>query len=67
MMEYEKIENLLDNTANQLSKLTTENWIKKNDEQRGRYTTGSDIKFKTTMLRSKLCDYADACLLVNKN
>ena len=67
MMEYEKIENLLDNTANLLSKLTTENWIKINDEQRGRYTTGSDIKFKTTMLRSKLCDYADACLLENKN
>ena len=67
MMEYEKVENLLDNTANQLSKLTTENWIKINDEQRGRYTTGSDIKFKTTMLRSKLCDYADPCLLVNKN
>ena len=64
MMEYEKIENLLDNTANQLSKFTTENWIKINDEQRGRYTTGSDIKLKTTMLRSKLCDYADAYLLV---
>ena len=46
MMEYEKIENLLDNTANQLSKFTTKNWIKINDEKRGRYTTGSDIKFK---------------------
>ena len=64
MMEYEKIENLLDNTANQLSKFTTKNWIKINDEKRGRYTTGSDIKFKTAMLRSKLCDYADAYVLV---
>ena len=64
MMEYERMENLLDNTSNQLSKFTTKNWIKINDEQRGRYTTGSDIKIKTTMLRSKLCDYADEYLLV---
>ena len=63
-MEYEKMENLLDNTSNQISKFTTKNWIKINDEQRGRYTTGSDIKFKTTMIRSKLCDSADAYLLV---
>ena len=52
MMEYEKMKNLL------------ENWIKINDEQRGRYTTGSDIEFKTTLLRSKLCYYADVYLLV---
>ena len=30
-----------------------------NDESRGTYTS-NDIKFKTTMLRSNLCDYADA-------
>ena len=35
-----------------------------NDESRGTYT-GNDIKFKTTMLRSNLCDYADAYILVN--
>ena len=35
-----------------------------NDESRGTYT-GNDIKFKTTMLRSNLCDYADAYTLVN--
>ena len=35
-----------------------------NDESRGGYTTGSDIKFKTTMLRSSFCDYADTYILV---
>ena len=35
-----------------------------NDESKGTYT-GNDIKFKTTMLRSNLCDYADAYILVN--
>ena len=36
----------------------------KYDESRGGYATGSDIKFKTTMLRSSLCDYANAHILV---
>ena len=34
-----------------------------NYESRGTYTS-NDIKFKTTMLRSNLCDYADAYILV---
>ena len=63
-MEYQKIANLLDNASNQPSKFRTENWVEINDESRGGYTTGSDIKFKTTMLRSSLCDYADAYILV---
>ena len=38
------------------------NWLKN-------YTityTGNDIRFKTTRLRSNLCDYADACILVKR-
>ena len=31
----------------------------------GRYNTHSQIKFKTSMLRSNLCDYSDAYILVN--
>ena len=58
-MEYQKIVNILDNSSNQSSKFRTRNWVKINDESRGTYT-GSYIKFKTTMLRSNLCDYADA-------
>ena len=63
-MEYQKIANLLDNEINQLSKFRTRNWVEINDEPRGTYI-GNDIRFKSTMLRSNLCDYADAYILVN--
>ena len=62
-MEYQKIANLLDTESNQPSKFRTRNWVEINDESRGTYTS-NDIKFKTTMLRSNLCDYADAYILV---
>ena len=62
-MEYQKIANLLDNASNQPSKFRTRNWVEINDESRGTYT-GNNIKFKTTMLRSNSCDYADAYILV---
>ena len=55
---------MLDNEAsNQSSKYRTRNWVEINDELRRTYTC-SDIKFKTTMLKSNLCDYADAYILV---
>ena len=64
-MEYQKIANLIDdNTLNQPSKFRTKNWIEINDESRGAYNVNSQIKFKTTMLRSSLCDYSDAYILV---
>ena len=62
-MEYQKIANLLDNASNQPSKFRTQDWVEINDDKRGTYTS-NDIKFKTTMLRSNLCDYADAHILV---
>ena len=63
-MEYQKIANLLGNVSNQPSKFKAKDWVEINDESRGTYT-GNSIKFKTTMLRSNLCDYADAYILVN--
>ena len=54
---------MLDNASNPQSKFRTRNWVEINDESRGTYTS-NDIKFKTTMLRSNLCDYADAYILV---
>ena len=63
-MEYQKTANLLDNASNQPSKFRTKNWVEINDESRGGCTTSRDIKFKTTMLKSSLCDYADAYILV---
>ena len=66
-MEYQKIANLIDdNTPNQPSKFRTRNWIEINDESRGTYNVNSQIKFKTTMLKSSLCDYSDAYILVKE-
>ena len=62
-MEYQKISNLLESASDNLSKFRTRNWVEINDESRGNYAN-SDIRFKTTMLRSNLCDYADSYILV---
>ena len=63
-MEYQKIANLIGDTSNQPSKFRTKNWVEINDESRGTYNVNSQIKFKTVMLKSNLCDYSDACILV---
>ena len=62
-MEYQKIINLSDNTPNQPTKFRTKNRIEINDESRGNYDKDDQIKFKTSMLRSSLCDYSDAYIL----
>ena len=63
-MKYQKIPNLIDDDAsNQPSKFKTRNWVEINDESRGAYNVNSQIKFKTTMLKSSLCDYSDAYIL----
>ena len=66
-MEYQKIANLLDNASNQPSKFRTKNWVEINDESRGTYSVNRQINFKTSMLRSSLCDYSDAYILVKGN
>ena len=63
-MEYRKIANLINDASNEPSKLRTKNWVEINDESRGTYNVKSQIKFKTTMLKSSLCDYSDAYILV---
>ena len=64
-MEYPKIANLLnDASSNQPSKFKTKNWVEVNDESRGTYNFNSQIKFKTTILKSSVFDYNDAYILV---
>ena len=55
-----------DASSNQPSKFKTKNWVKVNDESRGTYNVNSQIKFKITMLKSSLCDYTDAYILVKR-
>ena len=63
-MEYQKIANFLDSASNQPSRLRTKNWVEIIDDLR---KLNKQIRFKTTMLRSSLCDYSDAYILVKWN
>ena len=63
-MEYQKIGNLLENTQTQPSKFTSKNWTEINDDIRRVYCCNKQIKFKTGILTSSLCDYSDTFILV---
>ena len=55
-MEYQKIANLLESASNKPSKFRTKIWVEINDEIKGAYSPNKQIIFKTSMLRSNLCD-----------
>ena len=58
---------MLNDELNKLSKFRTRNWVQTNDDIRGSYSPNKQIRFKTSMLRSSLCDYSDAYVLVKGN
>ena len=58
---------MLNNGSNKPSKVRTRNWVEINDDVRDIYSLNKQIKFKTSMLRSSLCDYSDAYILVKGN
>ena len=65
-MEYDKINNLLlseDNESEKLSKFVTREYVRVNSLSNA-YNENKSIRFKTPMLRSNLCDYSDAYILV---
>ena len=65
-MEYDKINNLLlseDNESEKLSKFVTKAYVTVNSLSNTYYENKS-IRFKTPVLRSSLCDYSDAYILV---
>ena len=63
-MEYDKINNLLGSESENLSKFVTREYVKINSLS-NTYKENKSIRFKTPMLRSNLCDYADEYILVN--
>ena len=63
-MEYDKINNLLGKQSENLSKFVTREYVRVNGLS-NTYNENKSIRFKTPMLQSDLCDYADACILVN--
>ena len=67
IMEYQKIANLLDSASNKRSTFRTKNWVEISDDLRRGYSPNKQIRFKTAMLRSSLCDCSDAYILVKGN
>ena len=60
---------MFENTPNQPTKSTkfrTKTWVGKNDDARGTYNKDSQMKFKTSMLKSSLWDYSDVYILVRR-
>ena len=55
---------MIDYASNQPSKFRAKDWVEINDESRGTYNANSQIKFKTTMLKSNVRYYSDAYILV---
>ena len=53
-MEHYKISKILNDST--VSKFVTKKWFEVNDLSSGRYSVNKNIRFKTSMLRSDLCD-----------
>ena len=70
-METPKIVNLLNDTDNESSEFATKKWYINNDQNNGqngnRDRDGTTIKFETEVIKSNLCDYSDAYILVTGN
>ena len=60
-MKHYKISKLLNNSAG--SKFVIKKWIEINDLSGGQYSANKNIRFKTPMLRSNLCDYSNEYML----
>ena len=59
-----KTKNLLDNTPDQQSKFRTKNWVETKNDSRGLYNTNMYNKLRASILKSNLCNYSDAYILV---
>ena len=66
-MEYQEITNLLDTTSDNVPRFVTKKCVEVHYQlgsAEDRYKASKKIKFKTSMLRSDLCDYSDAYIVV---
>ena len=68
-MEFQKITNFLDINFNNkdLPRFVTKKTIEVYDQSEENYNINKEIRIKTSMLRSDLCDYSDTYILVTGN
>ena len=64
-MGYNKITNLLGKlTKDEIPKFTTVKWVEIFDRSNNSYNPNKGIRIKTPQLRSDLCDFNEACIVV---
>ena len=65
-MEFQKIANFLNTTSDDkdLPRFVTKKWVEVYDQSEGNYNVNKEIRIKTSMLRSDLCDFSDAYIVV---
>ena len=66
-MGFQKLVNFLDITSSDdknFPKFVTKKWIEVYDQSEKNYSPSKEIRIKTSMLRSDLCDYSDAYIVV---
>ena len=65
-MEFRKIVNLLDTTLDDkdLARFVSKIWIEVYDQSEKNCSVNEEIRIKTSMLRSDLCDFSDAYIVV---
>ena len=65
-MEFNKINNLLGPAHDKVPRFVTKKWIEVQSQSGNTYNTSKPIRFKTSLLRSDLCDYSDAYVWVKE-
>ena len=63
-MEFNKINNLLGPAHDEVPRFITKKWIEVQSQSGNTYNTSKPVRFKTSVLRSDLCDYSDAYIWV---
>ena len=65
-MGFQRIANLLDTTSDDkdLPKFVTQKWIEVYDQSEKNYNVNKEIRIKAPMLRSDLCNFSDAYIVV---
>ena len=68
-MEFQKIANFLNTTSDDkdLPRFLTKNWIEIYDQSEKKYNPNKEIRIKTSMIRSDLCNFSDAYIVVEKD
>ena len=68
-MEFQRVKNFLDITFDNknLPRYITKKCVEVYDQSQENYNVNKEIRIKTSMLRSDLCDFSDAYIVVKGN